>query len=127
MKFRLTKSAIARLLILFVAVVNLFLVAIGREPIEIANETITAFASFLATVAAGVWAWWKNNSATHGAKVGDRVKNLVNNGNLDFLSEVQMLIDKYETMHLGSDYRREAREDNTTDEEETDEGDGANG
>ena len=118
MNIKFTKSALVRLLVFLLSLLNLALVNAGLTPIEISNEAITSAVSALFTVAtgiSGVWAWWKNNSGTHGAKLGDRVKSLVNNGNLDFLSELQALLDKYELMHIHSEFRKVK----ATDEEES--------
>ena len=94
MKFKLTKRAVARLLLFIASLINLVLVGAGFDPLEINNDTITEIASWIFVAGSGLWGYWKNNSATHGAKKGDEVKDLINGGDLVFAEKIEKLIEE---------------------------------
>jgi len=67
----ITVGTIARTLILFLALINQLLSASGHAVIPIENETIEAMVSTAATIVFALIAWWKNNSFTKAARLGD--------------------------------------------------------
>ena len=67
----ITGGTIARTLILFLALINQLLSASGHAVIPIENETIEAMVSTAATIVFALIAWWKNNSFTKAARLGD--------------------------------------------------------
>lgn len=58
------KGTLIRTIVLFVALVNQFLVSYGLYEIPGTAEEQTAFLSALFTFAASTWAWFKNNYIT---------------------------------------------------------------
>ena len=67
----ITKSTIARTIILFMALVNQLLSASGHPVIPIPDEEWETLVSTVATIVAALVAWWKNNSFTKAARLGD--------------------------------------------------------
>jgi SPP1 family holin len=67
----ITSGTIARTVILALALINQLLSASGHAVIPIENETIEAMVSTAATIVFALIAWWKNNSFTKAARLGD--------------------------------------------------------
>lgn len=67
----ITAGTIARTIILALALINQLLSASGHAVIPIEDATIESLVSTVFTVIMAVIAWWKNNSFTHAARVGD--------------------------------------------------------
>lgn len=67
----ITKSTIARTIILFMALVNQLLSASGHPVIPIPDEEWETLVSTVATIVVALVAWWKNNSFTKAARLGD--------------------------------------------------------
>jgi len=57
-------GTIARTIILAVALVNQVLTALGKNVIDVSDDTINTLISTIFTVGASLVAWWKNNSFT---------------------------------------------------------------
>lgn len=62
------KASIIRTVLLFVALVNQFLVMFGKEPLPIDEaalsglwDTIYTAGSYVFTFIVSIWTWWKNN------------------------------------------------------------------
>lgn len=64
-------ETIIRTVVLALALINQVLVACGKSPIPVDEESVTLLISTGATVIAAVWAWWKNNSFTQAAIKAD--------------------------------------------------------
>jgi len=69
-KFYITKETALRIAVLFIALVNQFLVAFGISPVPFTSAEIEAFLSTLFTVVATLWTTWKNNDVTPEAHAG---------------------------------------------------------
>jgi len=69
-KFYITKETALRIAVLFIALVNQFLVAFGISPVPFTSAEIEAFLSTTFTVIATLWATWKNNDVTPEAHAG---------------------------------------------------------
>ena len=67
------KDTIIRTIVLVIALVNQALTIAGKNPLPFEDEEITEFLSYIFTVAASLWAWWKNNSFTQIALEADKV------------------------------------------------------
>ena len=67
------KDTIIRTIVLIIALVNQALTIAGKNPLPFEDEEITEFLSYIFTVAASLWAWWKNNSFTQNALEADKV------------------------------------------------------
>ena len=67
----ITAGTIARTIILALALINQLLSATGHPVIPIEDATVETLVSTCFTVVMAVIAWWKNNSFTHAARVGD--------------------------------------------------------
>ena len=67
------KDTIIRTIVLVIALVNQALTIAGKNPLPFEDEEITDFLSYIFTVAASLWAWWKNNSFTQNALEADKV------------------------------------------------------
>lgn len=72
MENKVTAGTIARTLILVLALVNQVLLMLGVQAIPIADEDINTVVSTLWTVVSALVAWWKNNSFTAAARIGDQ-------------------------------------------------------
>lgn len=68
---KITTATMVRTVCLVLALVNQGLSIWGRSPLPIEDETITQIVSLLATTAAAMAAWWKNNSFTQRAIKAD--------------------------------------------------------
>lgn len=82
MKKAVKSEVIVRTVVLVFALLNQVLTLCGINPLPFAEEEIYAAATAVLTVAASLWAWWKNNSLTTAAKEGDRVKDALKSGEL---------------------------------------------
>ena len=67
----ISAGTIARTIVLALALINQALVIAGKPIINIAEQDIYNVVSLIATIAASVWAWWKNNSVTKEAIEAD--------------------------------------------------------
>lgn len=67
------KDTIIRTIVLVIALINQALTIAGKNPLPFEDEEITEFLSYIFTVAASLWAWWKNNSFTQNALEADKV------------------------------------------------------
>ena len=67
----ITAGTIARTLILFLALINQLLSASGHAVIPIEDATIETLVSTAITIVTALVAWWKNNSFTQAARLGD--------------------------------------------------------
>ena len=67
----ITAGTIARTLILFLALINQLLSASGHAVIPIEDATIETLVSTAITIITALVAWWKNNSFTYAARLGD--------------------------------------------------------
>lgn len=67
----ITAWTIARTIILFLALVNQLLSASGHAVIPIEDATVETLVSTAFTIVTAVIAWWKNNSFTYAARLGD--------------------------------------------------------
>lgn len=64
-------ETIIRAIVLFVTLVNTILTMSGKNPLPFAEDELYTWLSAAATVAATLWAWWKNNSFTSAAIAAD--------------------------------------------------------
>ena len=67
----ITVGTITRTIILALALINQLLSASGHAVIPIEDATIETLVSTAFTVVAALVAWWKNNSFTAAARLGD--------------------------------------------------------
>lgn len=66
-------STIIRTVVLILALVNNSLVMAGKSPLPIEDAQVELILSEVFTIAAAIWAWWKNNSFTPAAIEADKV------------------------------------------------------
>lgn len=83
-------NLIIRIVVLAAVLVNQVLVAIGKNPLPFADETIYELASVIVTVTVTVYNAWKNNNVTNFAKIAQKV--------LDALKKGQITIEAVETL-----------------------------
>lgn len=67
-------DTIIRTIVLAIALINQLLAITGREKLPITDDEVYQVVTIIVTIAASVWAWWKNNSFTLPALEGDAVK-----------------------------------------------------
>lgn len=67
-------DTIIRTIVLAVALANQVLAILGKDKLPIDDDELYQILSMVVTVAASIWAWWKNNSFTLPALEGDAVK-----------------------------------------------------
>lgn len=68
-------ETIVRTIILVVALINQILTATGKNPLPFSENEMYEGLTAVATIAASVWAWWKNNSFTKAAINADEYMN----------------------------------------------------
>ena len=66
-------DTIARTVVLFLALANQVMIAIGWSPVAIEEDSVYTLVSTLATMVIAIWNWWKNNSFTKAALKADIV------------------------------------------------------
>lgn len=67
------KETVIRTVVLVLALVNNCLTMLGRSVLPVSDEQLTELLSLTFTVAASLWAWWKNNSFTKEAIAADEM------------------------------------------------------
>lgn len=72
-KLQIKASTIARTVVLFLALANQVMIAVGWSPIEIDEDSVYTLVSTVVTIVTAVWAWWENNSFTQAAIKADKV------------------------------------------------------
>ena len=71
MKKRIEKGTIVRTAVLVFALINQVLTISGYNPLPFTDDEFGQAVSMVLTVAASLWAWWKNNSFTQAALEAD--------------------------------------------------------
>lgn len=66
------RETIIRTIILALAILNNILTLLDKNPFPYTAEEIENAIAIISTVAATIWAWWKNNSFTLPARLGDQ-------------------------------------------------------
>lgn len=66
------QSAIIRLIVLAILLINQVLVTFGFNPLPYSEEQIYEGVSSVAVVAVALWTWWTNNSVTKEAEQADQ-------------------------------------------------------
>lgn len=72
-KLKIPAETIIRIIVLIVALINQALTVSGRNPLPFAENTVYELLTAFSTIAAGLWAAWKNNSFTQEALQGDKL------------------------------------------------------
>lgn len=75
-----TTQTIIRTSVLALALMNQILSVTGKSPLPIEDAQIEALVSAGMTLAAAVWAWWKNNSVTAAARQADEYLEALKSG-----------------------------------------------
>lgn len=70
-KKKVSVETIVRTIVLAVTLLNQVLTMLGKNPLPFAEDELYALLTTAATVAATLWAWWKNNSFTSAAIKAD--------------------------------------------------------
>lgn len=86
-------NLIIRIIVLVAVLVNQLLVAIGKNPLPFADETIYELASVLVTVAVAMYNAWKNNNVTNFAKIAQKVLDALKKGQIT-IEAVEALLNK---------------------------------
>lgn len=68
---KISKETLIRTAVLLVTLINSILTMLGKNPLPFSDNEIYQGISAICTVAATVWAWWKNNSFTDAAVKAD--------------------------------------------------------
>lgn len=71
MQTKISSGTIARTIVLALALANQILLMLGIQAIPIEDEAINTIVSTMWTVISAVVAWWKNNSFSKAARIGD--------------------------------------------------------
>lgn len=72
-----SKDTIVRTIVLAVTWLNMLITTDGKNPLPFSDEEIYQGATYLVTLIATLWSYWKNNSWTEAAVEGDKYKNAV--------------------------------------------------
>lgn len=70
-----SKETLIRTAVLVIALINSVLTMLGKNPLPFSENEIYQAGSAICTVAASLWAWWKNNSFTNAAIRADEYMN----------------------------------------------------
>lgn len=70
---KVSAATIARMIITALLLVNMFLSALGYQPIDIADDTIYTVVSGIAAIISAAVSFWKNNSFTKAARKADKI------------------------------------------------------
>ena len=70
---KISAGTVARTAVLIAALLNQILTFAGKNPLPFSDDDIYTAITNLATVAASLAAWWKNNSFTAAAIKADKV------------------------------------------------------
>lgn len=68
---KISTDTIIRTVVLIITLFNQILTMTGKNPLPFSDEEIYAALTSIATAAAAIWAWWKNNSFTAAAREAD--------------------------------------------------------
>ena len=79
---KVTPETIIRTIVLVLALINQALTASGKNPLPFAESEIYELLTLLVTIGASLWAWWKNNSFTMPALIGDVAMNTARHAKL---------------------------------------------
>ena len=71
MKKKVTTETVVRTIVLVITLVNQVLTMFGKNPLPFAEDELYTIFTAAATIAATLWAWWKNNSFTSEAIEAD--------------------------------------------------------
>lgn len=71
MKAKISSNTIIRTAVLVVTLINQVLTMLGKNPIPFSENQVYEVLTAVFTVAASLWAWWKNNSFTPAAIKAD--------------------------------------------------------
>ena len=72
-RLNISAATIARTAVLLLALTNQVLSAAGKPVLPIESGQLEQLVTSGLTVAASLWAWWKNNSFTQEALQGDQM------------------------------------------------------
>lgn len=72
--------AAVRLVVAIVTVINIVAQPFGWQPLGIDQEQLYMVLSGAASIAATLWAWWKNNNVSHASQGGQRVTDAIKSG-----------------------------------------------
>lgn len=70
---KVEKETLARTIVLAIALFNNILTMAGYNPLPFSNDEVYIAVTGGLTVAASLWAWWKNNSFTQKAIEADEI------------------------------------------------------
>ena len=79
-----------RLIVLFIAFISQFLVLIGKRTETIDIDKWQEYATYFATAITAIWGFWKNNSFTKAAQLGDVAKDLAKENDEDPFSDLKI-------------------------------------
>jgi len=74
MKAKIKTDTIVRTIVLVLALLNQILAIKGKEVLPVTEDEVYQLVSLVVTIGASLWAWWKNNSFTEPAIMGDQLK-----------------------------------------------------
>lgn len=70
---KVEKETLARTIVLAIALFNNILTMAGYNPLPFSDDEVYIAVTGGLTVAASLWAWWKNNSFTQKAIEADKI------------------------------------------------------
>lgn len=70
---KVSKETIVRTIVLVITLVNQVLTMCGKNPLPFAEDELYTMFTAATTIAATIWAWWKNNSFTGAAIEADKL------------------------------------------------------
>lgn len=74
MEVKVKTDTIVRTIVLIMALINQVLAIKGKEVLPVTEDEVYQLVSLVITIVASLWAWWKNNSFTEPAIMGDQLK-----------------------------------------------------
>lgn len=96
-----TPDTWARTILLFLALINQLLAIFGKGQIEIAESDVYQICTIIFTIISAVAAWWKNNSFSQSAQVGDIVMHSIEGGELEYTGKTNPHTTDHEHKEVG--------------------------
>ena len=71
MKKKISAETVIRTVVLVITLANQVLTTLGKNPLPFSEADVYTGLTSVATIAATIWAWWRNNSFTAEAIAAD--------------------------------------------------------
>ena len=95
-KKKVSVETVVRTIVLVVTLLNQVLTMLGKNPLPFAEDELYSMLTAAATVAATLWAWWKNNNMTDAACTAQGLLDITKGKTMSNLEEEDAVYDDEE-------------------------------